>query len=198
MFEELLKNWTNIYKQLDFEECDLQNNVEFKSIVFLDEFIKNTSGIILDNWWLRILWWWKLNGKNRNILNWNKENKEKYLLVADDIIGWFFAINQWYFDWKYWDIYYLAPDSLNWECLKIDYLWFIKWAINWDLDLFYKNNRWQNRQELAKDTNINNWISIYPFLFMGKELDINKRSKKIISINEMWNLTLELQKQILE
>ena len=44
-----------------------------------------------------------------------------YLLVTDDILGGFFAINGGAFDGKAGNIFYYAPDSSEWEDIQLGY-----------------------------------------------------------------------------
>ncbi|HTM22822.1 MAG TPA: DUF2625 family protein, partial [Kofleriaceae bacterium] len=80
-----------------------------------------TGGILLDGGWLRILG--AGAGKlPRTIASWNRLDRPRAehrlpgaLLVADDAIGGFFAINGGAFDGPLGNLFYLAPDTLRWE-----------------------------------------------------------------------------------
>ena len=61
-----------------------------------------------------------------------------FLLVADDAMGGFFALNGGAFgNYDLGKIFYLSPDNLVWEPLEIGYSDFIYWTFTGDIDLFY-------------------------------------------------------------
>src|SRR5258707_1185658 len=100
-----------------------------------------SGGLLIDFGWLRIL------GSGhpklaRNILAWNKNKSSGYMLVADDVVGGFFAANGGAFGQDLGTIYYWAPDTLEWEPLGIGYRDFLRWAFTSQLAKFYSNLRW--------------------------------------------------------
>lgn len=107
------------------------------AIIFL------TGGILIDNGWIRILG--SGNSKlNRSLPVWNKGKsfkefgeQPKFLLVADDVVGGFFAVNGGALGSELGKIYYLAPDDLKWESLHIGYTEFINFCFVGDMNQFY-------------------------------------------------------------
>lgn len=159
----------------------------------------NTGGILVNNGWIRILGS-GTEGFKRNISNWNNlktENLrlENAFLVADDILGGFFAINGGLFEGEIGHIFYLAPDTLQWENLEIWFSEFIHWTFVGDLNKFYELFMWPEWENEVKDISIDSGISIYPFLWAEGE-EVEKRSRKVVPIEELWNITIENRKRL--
>jgi hypothetical protein len=160
-----------------------------------------TGGLLIDDGWIRILG----SGStrlNRSLPDWNKGKSfnefgdtTSFLLIADDVIGGFFAINGGFFGKEKGKIYYLSPDNLQWEDLGITYTDFLFFCFNGDLDKFYQGLRWNNwRQEVSK-LGGDKVYSFYPFLWSKEGKDINKDTRKIIPIEEQYffNITSRIQ-----
>ncbi|TPN84733.1 DUF2625 domain-containing protein [Aquimarina algicola] len=163
--------------------------------------IYETGGILVDNGWIRILG----SGHtklNRSITDWNKGKsitefgqQAPYFLVADDIIGGFFAVNGGAFGKDLGKMYYFAPDSLEWEAMDIGYSDFINWTCIGNLEQFYQGFRWKNWREEVKQIDGTRGIAFYPFLWTQYN-DINDLSRKSISIEEIWNVQIDFRKQL--
>jgi len=110
--------------------------------------IYETGGILIDSGWLRIL------GSGhprlpRTLPGWNAvrttsgdEKSPPFLLVADDVLGGFFAINGGGLGEVRGNVYYFAPDTLAWEDLDRGYSDFIRWCLMGDIAKFYEGYRW--------------------------------------------------------
>lgn len=86
----------------------------------------DTGGLLIDHGWLRVL------GSGhpklaRNIVDWNEERSSGFLLVADDVVGGFFALNGGGLGEDAGAMYYWAPETLRWESLEIGYSDFLEW-----------------------------------------------------------------------
>ncbi len=155
--------------------------------------IYETGGILVDNGWLRILG----SGSeklDRSISEWNKgKSFEKqgdtpsFLLVADDVLGGYFAINGGGLGENLGKIYYFAQDTLAWEDLNITYSHFLNWAFAGNLEQFYEGFRWDNWQEEVKNINGNQVFSFFPFLSTKEGKNINQISRKIVPIEEHYH-----------
>lgn len=164
--------------------------------------IYETGGILIDNGWLRILG--SGNEKlNRGLNEWNKGKtfethgeSPSHFLIADDIIGGYFAINAGGIGSEMGQVYYLPQDTLEWECLDVTYSDFLYWALTGDLNKFYELFRWKNWETDIQQVNGNQVFSFYPFLWTKEGKDIEKVDKKLVSIEEHYNLTLDFKEQI--
>jgi len=166
------------------------------SIIYL------TGGILIDNGWIRILG----SGSsklNRSLPDWNKGKSFKnfgdtpsFLLIADDAIGGFFLLNGGGLGKDLGKVYYFAPDNLEYEPLDLTYTEFLLFCFNNDLNDFYKGYRWtkwkQDVSTLAGDKVFN----FVPALWTKEGKDIDKISRRAISIEEQYRVNLDFRKQI--
>jgi hypothetical protein len=163
--------------------------------------VYSTGGILVDNGWIRILG--SGHSKlNRSLPEWNKGKSfntfgesPSFYLVADDIIGGFFAINGGAFGKELGKVFYLSPDDLKWENLDMTYTEFLLFCFNGDLNKFYKNLRWKGWEEEILRLDGNSVFSFFPFLWTKEGKNINKVSRKIVPIEEQYILTMDLLKQ---
>lgn len=93
--------------------------------------VYHTGGLFIDHGWLRIL-----GGGHprlpRTLMGWNSGRtvqnsgeQSGFLLIADDVLGGFFAINGGALGPDVRNIYYFAPDALRWESLERGYTGFL-------------------------------------------------------------------------
>jgi len=168
----------------------------------LGAIIYNTGGIMIDNGWIRILG----SGStklNRSVPEWNKGktikeygDKPDYLLVADDAAGGFFAINYGAFGKDLKNIYYLAPNSLNWEPLGAGYGEFILFCFDSDLSAFYKGLRWATWNQFIANLDGSKSYSFRPYLWTEEGKDIDKCTRKLVATEELFKFDLEKQKEL--
>lgn len=151
------------------------------------------GGILVDNGWLRILG----SGcdiMKRDISSWNELNDRGRfakipgaMLIADDIIGGFFALNGGAFKAEIGKMFYLAPESHRWESLDINYSQFIFWALTGDVKAFYGSYRWKGWEQEVKAVSPDKGILFYPFLWTS-DFSFDKCIKSVVPIEEMWQL----------
>ncbi|WP_318344349.1 DUF2625 domain-containing protein [Flagellimonas baculiformis] len=163
--------------------------------------VYETGGILVDNGWIRILGSGHLK-LDRTLPEWNKgktlENFGDYptiYLIADDIVGGFFAINGGVLGEDIGSIYYFAPDTLEWEPMNMGYSEFIWWTFVGNLSDFYSNVRWKGWETDIKSLDGNKVISFFPYLWTKYD-DINELSRKAVPIKEIWLLHQNLVKQL--
>ena len=82
----------------------------------------------------------------RDIAAWNAGRSNGFLLIADDAVGGFFAINGGGLGADAGALYYWAPDTLEWEPLELSYTDFLRWALGGGLEEFYEGLRWPGWQ----------------------------------------------------
>lgn len=159
--------------------------------------IYETGGILVDNGWIRILGSGSDKMK-RDLAEWNKgKSFEEYgevpsfLLIADDVIGGFFALNGGGFGKEdLGKIYYFSPDALEWEPLGIGYSDFIYWTFTGDIKQFYEGLRWKEWKKEIKKSGADRGINFYPPLWTKYD-DLEKLSRKDVSMEETWTLQVE-------
>ena len=164
--------------------------------------VYETGGILIDHGWLRILG----SGSAklpRGLGSWNLGRTQSepaapapYYLIADDAAGGYFALNGGGLDGTPGNVFYLPPDTLEWEDCEKGYGDFLHWALVGDLQMYYENLRWQNWREEIRNLSGDNVYTFFPFLFTEEGDDIDQVSRKPIPIAEHYAATLDLQKTI--
>ena len=156
--------------------------------------IYETGGLLVDGGWLRILG----SGHSRltrTLPGWNVDRSEGFLLVADDAIGGFFAINGGALGADVKHMYYFAPDSLEWEPLAMSYSQFLQWSFCGDLPQFYDWIRWRGWEDSVKILHGDRSFTFYPFL-CTKEGKGGSGKRTDVPIEETWRLQMELRGQL--
>lgn len=177
-------------------------NTQVSTYTTLGSVIYNTGGIMVDNGWIRILG----SGSdrlNRSVPAWNKGktiaeygDTPAYLLIADDAVGGFFAINHGAFGEDLKLIFYLAPNSLQWEPLGLGYTEFIRFCFDSDLSAFYKGLRWSTWNQFIANLDGSKSYSFRPYLWSEAGMDIEKCTRKLVPTEELYNFNLKKQKEL--
>lgn len=160
-----------------------------------------TGGLLIDGGWLRIL------GSGharlpRSIPSWNEGrttlaqgSPPPYLLVADDVVGGFFAVNGGGLPGGRGAVHYFAPDSLEWQDLELGYSEFVVFALSGDLARFYADSRWPGWRAEIDGLPGGSALSIHPFLW-AEGPPIAERSRRPVPIAELWSLQQDMRDQL--
>ena len=155
--------------------------------------VYHSGGILVDDGWLRVL------GSGharlpRSLPSWNfacgmveSNTPPPALLVADDVVGGFFALNAGRFAPAGHNVWYFAPDTLQWEDLGMSYSQFLGWAFSGDLTAFYASFRWPGWEREVRQLSGDHALSIYPFLCAAGP-PIEQRSRRSVPIEELFRL----------
>ena len=155
--------------------------------------IYESGGIVVDHGWLRIL------GSGhprlpRTLPAWNFNRSfsvsgqpPPFLLVADDVVGGFFAVDGGGLGLERGKVAYFAPGSLAWESTQLGYSDFIVWCFRGDLAKYYEDVRWPGWQDETRAVRGDQALSILPFLSCAGP-PIAERSRRPISISEIYDL----------
>ena len=160
-----------------------------------------TGGILIDDGWLRILG----SGHprlSRSIPSWNADKTfageglpPPFLLVADDVLGGFFAINGGGLPGASGNVQYLGPDTLDWQDLELSYSQFIVFAFSGDLEGFYDGSRWPGWRAEIREVSGDRGFSVYPFLW-AEGPSIAERSRRPVPISELWSLHQKVRTEL--
>jgi len=155
--------------------------------------IYESGGIFVDHGWLRIL------GSGhprlpRSLPAWNFKRSHSvsgqpppFLLVADDVVGGFFAVDGGGLGLERGKVCYFAPGTLAWESTQLGYSEFLVWCFRGDLAKYYEDVRWPGWQDEARAVRGDQALSIYPFLSCAGP-PIAERSRRPVSISEIYDL----------
>lgn len=175
-------------------------NTQTTTYATLGSVIYNTGGILVDNGWIRILG----SGSeklNRNVAEWNKGktldeygDNMPYLLIADDAVGGFFAINYGGLGKDIKNVYYLEPNSLTWQPLGAGYGEFLVFCFDSDLSKFYKGLRWSTWSQFIGNLDGSKTYSFRPYLWQ-EGTDIEKCTRKLVNTEDMYKFNIMKSKE---
>lgn len=151
-----------------------------------------TGGILVDHGWVRVLG----SGHSRvgrAIDRWNgaeggsKARQPGALLIGDDVVGGFFALDGGALGEQIGQVHYFAPDRLAWEAVAPSYSAWLNWLFTGDLEGFFGVWRWPGWEAEVAQLDGNQGYSIYPGLcFDGP--DVSERSRRPVPIEVLWRL----------
>jgi len=166
--------------------------------------IYNTGGILINSGWLRILG--SGHAKLRRTLpSWNRDcamafegNLASCLLIADDVVGGFFAVNGGAFQGALGAIFYFAPDSLRWEALGgMTYSQFLAFSMSSEIKQFYQRMYWDGWESEVSALSGDEALSIYPFPWTAEGKNIAVCERRPSPVSEIFLLNLiDLPKQL--
>ncbi len=153
-----------------------------------------TGGMLVDNGWLRFLG----SGHpklTRTLPGWNRGRANGIYLIADDAMGGFFAMNGGAFDGDRGDIWYWAPDSLEWESLELGYTDFLQWSLTERIAEFYAELRWSTWKGDVSQLAGDQCINFLPFLWTS-EGSVEGSDRRATPVLEAFDLKVDLLKQL--
>ncbi len=158
--------------------------------------VYETGGILVDGGWLRILG----SGSpalNRTLMGWNEGRAGGFLLVADDVLGGFYALNGGAFGPEtLGQVFYFAPESLNWQATAKSYTEFLLFCFSGDLQKYYHNLRWKGWEQEIKALNGNQGLICYPFLFTKEGKNVAKAKRGAVPVAELWTFGQDMRRQL--
>jgi hypothetical protein len=154
-----------------------------------------TGGILIAHGWIRVL------GSGharlpRGIDTWNDLDAmqpeqplrmPRALLVGDDALGGFFALDGGGIAGQPKHVFYFAPDTLQWEHVADSYSEWLTFLMNMDLTTFYGEQLWPGWENDARQLPGDRAFSVVPFLW-AKGPPIAERSRRPVPIEELWGL----------
>jgi Protein of unknown function DUF2625. len=200
----IVKKWIDQAKnKVEILPCERQRaeksliHAQVTTRSLMGAIIYETGGLLIDNGWIRILG----SGSDRmkrTLPDWNKGKSfsefgepAPYLLVADDAIGGFYAINGGFWGEDTGNLYYFAPDMLQWIPLEMEYSQFLLFCFETDMDEFYPGMRWDGWQQDVMHLRPDYAYSFFPFLWTEEAKDINTIERNAIPIEEVYSFNME-------
>ncbi|MDC5697280.1 DUF2625 domain-containing protein [Intrasporangium calvum] len=150
----------------------------------------NAGGLVVDHGWLRILG----GGTDRLVgladINTLGEPRETstppgHLVVAQDILGGYFAINGGDLPVDLGEIAYWGPDTLDWSGLGAGHTAFVHWAISGGTTDFYRDLRWDGWQDVAASLQLDEGLSLYPPPSTVEGQDISSAYKQAVPMTQL-------------
>ncbi|NVO86848.1 DUF2625 family protein, partial [Hymenobacter terrestris] len=162
----------------------------------LGAILYETGGLLVDGGWLRVLG----SGSpllSRSLMDWNQGKLEGALLIADDVIGGFYAINAGAFGSEsLGQVFYFAPESLEWQALDKTYSEFLRFCFSGNLDDFYSDVRWPGWQGEIRPLTGDQGVAFFPFLFLEEGKNVATSKREVVSIAQLWAFGQEMKQQL--
>jgi len=163
--------------------------------------VYHSGGLLVDHGWLRIL------GSGgpalpRSLPDWNvgrtvEQLGEQFpvLLVADDAVGGFFAVNGGAFDGPPGNVFFFDPCFLEWVDLGGGYTHFLLFALSGDLESFYTMMRWPTWRDEVEGLSGDTVVNVFPFLCADGP-PLAERSRKPVPISQQWSFQVDMLEQM--
>ena len=150
-----------------------------------------SGGLLVDGGWVRVLGGGHAR-LSRTLATWNRLRKPVQrlpdaLLVGDDVLGGFFAVNGGGLRGEPGHVFYFGPDSLRWELVAPSYSDWLLFPFSGDLDQFYRGRRWRSWRDDLVGLAGDRVFSVYPPLWAAGPA-IEDRSRRPVPIEELWKL----------
>jgi hypothetical protein len=162
----------------------------------LGAILYETGGLLVDGGWLRVLG----SGSSplsRSLMDWNRDKLEGALLIADDVIGGFYAVNAGAFGSEsLGQVFYFAPESLEWQAMDKTYSEFLLFCFSGNLDDFYSDIRWPGWQGEIQPLTGDQGITFFPFLFLQEGKDVATSKRDVVPIAQLWAFGQDMQQQL--
>ncbi|GAS83299.1 DUF2625 family protein [Paenibacillus amylolyticus] len=196
--KELLDSGENTYEYVPAKQeagGDTLYRLQISTKSYLGAVAYETEGIVVDQGWITLL---GAGGDSTSgsLTSWNGVSEQPWvdvlegmMVVAYDAAGGFFGLDTGKYG-RTGQVYYFAPDTLEWESTELTYSGFINWLANGDLEQFYQTFRWKGWQEDMSQLQTGQVFAYYPPLWTqegGGEIS----SKAPISIMEAWKSALD-------
>lgn len=181
------------------EEALYSTQVTTRSL--LGTVIYHTGGLLIDNGWIRVFgggFQYK-NDVLPSIKEWNLTKTitiEGQLIgcyiVAIDVLGGYYCINNRSLGYDEGNIYYFAPNTLKFEALEITYSELLYFFLTGNLDQFYLGFRWKTWKTDTKALPLDQVFHCTPFLWTNEGKQIEHVLKVPVQAEEEYALTYEL------
>ncbi|MCB9879023.1 MAG: DUF2625 family protein [Planctomycetes bacterium] len=164
-----------------------------------------TGGLLVDHGWVRVL------GSGharlpRALDLWNGltdgggvESAQRLpgaLLIGDDALGGFYAIDGGALGAVIGNVCYFSPDQLVWERVASGYADWLSGLLSGDLDEFYSGQRWSDWRSEVAMMPADCAVAIYPPLWR-KGPPVGLRSRAPVPLEELWRLhVVDLPRQL--
>lgn len=149
-----------------------------------------TGGILVDGGWLRIL-----GGGAAGLPDLATANAivdmppplaiPGALIVAHDVVGGRFAVNDDAFAGRPGEVHYFAPDSLRWEPLGVGHSDFVLWSMSGALERFYEPFRWSGWQAEMTSTRLDQGVQLWPPPWTAEGKDVDDVSRRVVPWHEL-------------
>jgi hypothetical protein len=161
------------------------------------------AGISFDRGWVRLLG--AGSERLRGLAGWNgldgtlpEPRLEGAVVVAHDAVGGFFAWNVGEVLGKGRNVFYGAPDTLEWLDTGRGYAEFVQWLAQGDLATFYTDVRWPGWEGDVAALPADKGVLVAPPLFTkeGQQARFDRARRRAVPMHELWGLWHDFRAQL--
>jgi hypothetical protein len=170
------------------ERCLERLQVTTRSVVGALAF--ETGGLVVDGGWLRILGGGWVGLPDLATANGMVDGPPPRavpgaLIIACDVVGGRFAVNDTAFDGRPGEVHYFAPDSLRWEPLGLGHREFLLWSMSEAPPQFYESFRWPGWQEEVARLQLHEGLALDPPPFVEGAHDLSTVARRVVPWEEL-------------
>lgn len=158
----------------------------------------HTGGLLFHDGFVRVLGS-GAEGGLRSIRDWNRAAgvlELGYVLVADDVLGGFYAMNHGHFAApREGGVFYLAPDQLEWSDLGGDYGDFLAWCFRGDFAAFYGQLGWEHWRDETRP-GWNEAFAFSPLPWTAGGSDLTALSRERVPVSSLWRAKLDFMANV--
>lgn len=162
---------------------------------FLGAVAFETGGLIINGGMLRVFGSGGASTGSIAVWNTGATKIDRALLVAQDAFGGLFALNGGGLGATLGEVFYLAPDTLDWEEMGDSYSSFIDFCFAGDLSQFFSSFQWDDADAELRVLPLDQVYSFYPPPWSA-EFSIGGSDRRAIPAQEHAAMTLEIKTQL--
>jgi len=151
---------------------------------FLGAFARNTSGVIVDDGWLRLLGG-SSSADGLPGLDQASAATTGLLVIAIDVLGGVFALDGGALGTGNGSVHHFSVDSLSWEDLELGHAAFVTRMLAGATTSFYESLRWPGWQADIATLQPRQGLSLYPYPFTAEGKDVSSASKRAVPMAEL-------------
>ncbi|SOD73467.1 uncharacterized protein DUF2625 [Jatrophihabitans sp. GAS493] len=121
---------------------------------------------------------------------------ERFLVVAIDVLGGYFAVNGGDLPGAREEVAYWGPDTLTWTPLELGHGAFVGAMLGGAVSEFYGAMRWRGWEQEVAALPLAYGLSVYPFPFTKEGQDLGRTSRRPVPLAELLDLYADMARQL--
>lgn len=162
---------------------------------YLGALARNTSGVIVDDGWLRLLGG-SSTAEDLPGLDQASAGTTGLLVVAYDVLGGVFALDGGALGTGNGSVHHFPVDTLSWEDLELGHAAFVTWMLDGATVSFYESLRWPGWQDDVATLRPREGLSLYPYPFTAAGKDLGNASKRAVPMAELLSMHNDIATQL--
>jgi hypothetical protein len=169
-------------------------NLSLSDRSYLGALASNTSGVLVDSGWLRLLG--GSFGDQLPGLDEANADARGLLVVAFDVLGGVFALDGGALGTGDGAVHHFSVDTLRWENLELTHSAFVSAMLRGATTDFYGSLRWPGWEAEVQSLRPREGVSAYPFPFTAEGKDVAAASRRAVPFVELIGLHNDMVRQL--